>query len=232
MNKTDPINAPDFALSRKGAVIDLNGEPLYQGVSTFGQQIDVHRHPELGHLMFIDGEVQISDVDFVPYHSAMLSFIPKGASILVIGDGDGGFTNQPDYNITQVEPDPVVMVAAENYFGANWTDRDGFRLIHKTLHDYVQMDDPTEYDAVFLAITDEFNSDAKNFEDVAAVWSKLKLGGKLVAQVGCTDDPCFDNYAVNYDYLWQKLDAVREDKKVYIQCFHSDHLFSAFTKDH
>lgn len=231
------IDTPPFKLMRQGALIDMEGTPLYHGVSSFNQMIDFHLHRELGICMFIDGEIQISTADYEKYHKAMLDFVQPGKHILVIGDGDGGFTNRPEYVITQVEPDELATHTAWMYYGANWSSRPGFLLVRKTLAEYVsgaKADGGVRgrYDALFLAITDEFNSDASNFDDVVWLWNHLlTTGGKLVAQVGCVDDPNYQLYLDSYTRLASYLGRHEvADTLTYIDCFHSDHHFLCYTK--
>ncbi len=235
-------NPTPFSLSRHGKLIPVGGTPVFNATSVFGQEVAVHVHEKFGHCLYIDGEIQISELDFEAYHSAMLEFVPAGKHILVIGDGDGGFTNRPDWLITQVEPDEVVMQAAEQFFHANWSSRDQFSLRHCTLQQYVEdmrrhrFDDDwwpaRKIDALFLAITDEFNSDASNFSDVVWLWDHaLSAGGKLVAQVGCVDDPNYAMYLNNYTALSTCLGVhSQDDTKRRIECFHSDHHFRCLTK--
>lgn len=243
---------PFFSLLRSGITYDLSGRPLFSMQSKFGQQVDVHfvdktlyvpKYGEVtinGNVLFIDGEVQIGEQDFTMYHDAMLENILVGSNILVIGDGDGGFTQyDEDFQIYQVEPDPVVMTAASIFFNAQWQRRPSFNVDVRTVEEFIASD-PTKstakYDAIILAITDDFNADAGNFAPVISLWEDyLKTGGMIIAQVGCIDDPDFHTYEANYKSLIAELATRGREPKTrwfyrFISCFLSDHMFMEIIK--
>lgn len=230
---TNLAKTPPYHLERHGSLMDMSGRQIFRAVDPdFGCEVAVHQVPGHGNILFIDGEVQISQRDFEVYHQAMLAFVPKGQHILVIGDGDGGFTNRPDYRITQVEMSTTVRDAASYAFGVCWDSRPGYDLHSCTLNEYLQQSDG-RFDAVFLAITDEFNNDPENFKDVISVWDRIRSGGVLVAQVGCLKDPNFNSYLANYarfeHELAQGISNVQQSRP-FIPCFHSEHVFYAYTK--
>jgi hypothetical protein len=165
----------------------------------------------------------------------MLSFVPFGTDILVVGDGDGGFTNRPDWNITQVEMSSVVRHAAEVAFDIDWKDTDKYTLHSQTLNQYLLDNPENTFDAAFLAITDDFNADKNNFDDVLSVWNRLRPGGVLVAQVGCVRDPNFEEYLNNYSLFENSLNQQELSRvsisEPYIACFHSGHRFHAYFKE-
>ena len=227
---------PAHHLLRNGQLIDMSGTLLFaEEDPDFGCSVEVHRVPNYGNVLFIDGEVQISERDFELYHQAMLAFVPFGADLLVVGDGDGGFTNRPNWNITQVEMSCVVRAAAEEAFGVSWSATDTYTLHHQTLSQYLEDNSQETFDAAFLAITDDFNANKGNFNDVMKVWDRLRPGGVLVAQVGCVEDPNFEEYLNNYSLFESSLNQ-RELSRVaisapYIACFHSGHRFHAYFKE-
>ena len=229
------IKTPAHHLLRNGQLIDMSGTLLFaEEDPDFGSLVEVHHTPAYGNVLFIDGEVQISERDFELYHQAMLAFVPPGANILVVGDGDGGFTHRPAWNITQVEMSCVVRAAAEEAFGVSWGETDAYTLHRKTLKQFLHENRNAKFDAAFLAITDDFNANAENFADVTGVWDRLRSGGVLVAQVGCISDPNFETYLRNYELLEVSLaergfDVVLKSQP-YIPCFHSEHRFHAYYK--
>jgi len=225
------LKTPPYHLERNGQRIDLSGSVYFDEQSKFGR-IEVHTTWNYGYVMFIDGEAQISSRDYKLYHESMLAFVRPSSSILVIGDGDGGFTGRADYRITHVEHDPVIRAAAEQYFDAEWRDD---RLYDCSLNDYLRKHDKgSQYDAIFLAITDEFNADGANFADVKALWdSKLRPGGVMVSQVGCLLDPNYPFYEANHNRFVLGLgDSMSHTSHStpYIPVFHSQHHFLAVHK--
>lgn len=250
-----------YTLCRRGEVINLSGRPLFKKVDDkFGCEVAVHHHPQFGYILFIDGEAQISSRDYYAYHEAMKSLIPgymdpdcddyQRPRILVIGDGDGGFANEPALNVDQVEMSSVVRAAATAAFDVEWPEpykggnaptwRQGqaqHRLFDMTLHDFLSCGASYPrggYDAVILAITDDFNKNLDNFGDVLKLWHDyVRPGGALIAQVGCLDDPDFPYYHGNYMAL--KRSILNElshsvESSPYIPVFHSQHLFIAHYK--
>jgi spermidine synthase len=229
------IKAPARHLLRNGQLIDMSGDVLFEKTDPyFGCNVEVHRVPNYGNVLFIDGEVQISERDFELYHQAMLAFVPFGSDLLVVGDGDGGFTNRPNWNITQVEMSSVVRQAAEVAFDIDWTETDKYKLHSQTLMQYLLDSPENTFDAAFLAITDDFNADKNNFDDVLSVWNRLRPGGVLVAQVGCVKDPNFEKYLNNYSLFESSLNQQELSRvsisEPYISCFHSGHRFHAYFK--
>lgn len=231
-----------YTLQRYGTTVDLSGEQLF--LKHDGEvEVAVHHHPDHGNILFIDGEAQISCRDFKMYHDAMLSFVKPGARILVIGDGDGGFCSKPAYDITQVEMSEVVREAAVAAYGVTWPtpETEYHRLYSMTLSEYLTLTEQRpdgDYDAIFLAITDDFNADRSNFFDVMALWNKkLRPGGVMVSQVGCVNDPEFASYDQNHDELEQALYATHAglvdiiESQPYIHVFHSQHVFRALYKE-
>lgn len=229
-----------YTLSRNGETIDLAGLPVFRAMDGI-HEVAVHVHPDFGSILFIDGDAQISQRDFVLYHQAMLAFVKPGKRILVIGDGDGGFCQQTHYQITQVEMSEVVRHAGTVAFGSRWPSpaNEDHTLYSMTLAQYLEMTavrPDGQYDAIFLAITDDFNADPSNMDDVLALWdSKLKPGGVMVSQVGCLLDPEYDKYDSNHvtfeAVIAEKgeLDRVVESTP-FIPVFHSQHMFRALYK--
>jgi spermidine synthase len=225
---------PKYHLERNSELIDMSGSELFLAHDQ-GHEITVHYKEGYGNVLFIDGEVQISSRDYEVYHQAMLAMVPLSycqfPAILVVGDGDGGFTNRSEFDITQVEMSDVVRHAATLAFGVSWTPTSRYRLFSGTLRQYLDSTPTSKYDAVFLAITDEFNSNPENFRDVREACELIRPGGVLVAQVGCQRDPNFNDYLKNYVNLAESLGLTPcGDSLPWIPCFHSAHLFRAFTK--
>lgn len=233
-----------YTLTRHGQTIDLAGTEIYRQMDGI-TEVAVHHTTDFGNVLFIDGDAQISQRDFIVYHQAMLAFVKPGARILVIGDGDGGFCQQPNYQITQVEMSPVVREAGTVAFGVEWptpvtpADDMGHVLYSMTLCQYLDLTSVRPdgvYDAIFLAITDDFNADPENMRDVLKLWNtKLVPGGVMVSQIGCLLDPNYPDYDANHAALEHELFETSDLERIvestpYIPVFHSQHMFRALFK--
>jgi spermidine synthase len=146
--------------------------------------LEILFNPLFGNMMFIDGEIQISEADYEAYHDGMWYAANAPESrVLVVGDGDGGFTRYCPTPIEIVERDPDVCLAGARYFGAEWGN---VTLHQKSLDEF----EPSErYDVIMLAIDDGFNTAPELERELDRVAGWLKPGGRIVAQVGTQLDP-------------------------------------------
>ena len=68
-------------------------ELVYQRRTQY-QFVEVYRHPYFGHILVIDGSLQITQRDEVNYHEMTahvpLAYLPAARRALIIGGGDGG----------------------------------------------------------------------------------------------------------------------------------------------
>ena len=108
-------------------VLDL-GARLLATRSAF-QAIEVFETEAFGHVMTIDGDLQITEMDECHYHEMMvhvpLASRPPGAGaprVLIIGGGDGGCAREvlrwPGATVTLVDIDAAVLDAARRFFPA------------------------------------------------------------------------------------------------------------------
>ena len=108
-------------------VLDL-GARLLATRSAF-QAIEVFDTEAFGHVMTIDGDLQITEMDECHYHEMMvhvpLASRPPGAGaprVLIIGGGDGGCAREalrwPGATVTLVDIDAAVLDAARRFFPA------------------------------------------------------------------------------------------------------------------
>lgn len=242
------MNSRGYTLVRRGKTIVLSEEKdiieKRESDVFAGVEVAVATHPVHGNILYLDGEAQISNQDYYLYHLAMLSLMKaelnSGGKILVIGDGDGGFSSlvRDDlcpYKVTQVEPCGVTREMASKYFGVDWSN---VNLYDCTLSGFLKEEQKSMYDGIFLAITDDFNLHKDNLDDIQVLWEKyLKAGGALICQVGCKEDPNFTRYLSTYRMLQNKLSLIHknlsytQDSEPYISVFHSTHLFRAFYKE-
>jgi len=193
----------------------------------------VARNPLFGNMMFIDGEIQISEADFVDYHTAMWKAAHRFISVpdlapraLVIGDGDGGFTciRTGARSIDVVERDHAVIAAGEKYFGADW----GRVNLHTVSLD--KFEPAHEYDIVMLAIDDGFNGAAEFEADLDRISGWLKPGGKLVAQAGSDLDPKHPRILDRYSRWADRNRFVWVRTQAYIRCYFCHENFFVMEK--
>jgi spermidine synthase len=97
---------------------------LYRTASPF-QRIQVVESVSLGHILVIDNDLMLNEVDEFHYHEMMahvpLAYLPKASRALVIGGGDGGTLQQvlqhPNIaNATLVDIDRKVVETCKRYF--------------------------------------------------------------------------------------------------------------------
>ena len=138
-----------------------------------------------GKVLFFDGEIQITSIDFELYHNIMveLANIKDNDDILIIGDGDGGFTafdwvSRAEY----IERDEDIMQVGSDHFGADWSKPK--KINRMPLQDFVPVQ---KYDVIFLAITDDFNR-VSLYESFKKFTDWLRPNGRIVTQVGCDLD--------------------------------------------
>lgn len=214
VERRDYVDSPFFEAKFKVQILESRMTPFCH--------LEIAWSPLFGHLMFIDGEIQISEADDADYHTAMWRAAHRFISVpdlcpraLVVGDGDGGFTRirTGARSIDVVERDRDVIAAGERYFGADW----GKVNLHVTGLDEFKPDG--QYDVAMLAIDDGFNGAVEFEADLERVVSWIKPGGKLVAQAGSDLDPkhpaIFDRYrewANTNRFPWAR-------ERVYIRCY-------------
>jgi spermidine synthase len=176
-----------------------------------------------GHLMFIDDEIQITSLDFAKYHD-FIHLIGKMAdadSVLIIGDGDGGFTHYDweGQNVICVERDQDIMDSGKEYFGANW---DRYRVVKQDANHLEYP--PASFDVIVWAISDEWNRSDAMRDNLSKVMTWLKPKGRLVAQVGTVFD-------VNYQDVRHKYETCAESfsdhqfHHLYMPSFFSEEVF-------
>lgn len=184
--------------------------------------MDIAFNPLFGNLMFLSREIQISEYDYDAYHDHVIKHADFGCSnvigkprMLVIGDGDGGFT-MPKYkwiDIEIVEREEDVAKAGEKWFGADWTN---VSLTISAVEDF----EPAlaNYDAISMAVDAGFNNGPLEYQ-IDRLWKWLKPGGRLIGQASTTFDPAFvktraiyEKWAMRHsvDYYWSQ---------VYIGCY-------------
>ena len=160
-----------------------NSKRIYTKKSKY-QKIEVFKDKNLGHILSIDGDVQLSEYDEINYHE-MLVHVPmayvKPTNVLIIGGGDGGTLREvckyPDItNIVMVEIDHEVINAAKKFF-VNF--RSAFADSRVTLRimdafKYLQEDNGLVFDAVFIDVTD-FNQSDKLFTEESIQNTKLRM---------------------------------------------------------
>lgn len=207
--KSDYLDSPYFHIEHKGQWLLHKQTPFCK--------LEILFNPLFGNMMFINDEIQISELDYVHYHRMMwkvAGLYHSQPKVLVLGDGDGGFTQFHQFaDVTIVDRDLDVIKAGGQYFGAEWDKVD---LQVKSIEDF---EPDSTYDAIFLAIDDGFNTSdgLENHLDRIMKW--LRPMGKLVAQAGTDLDPKHPGIAKRY-VKWAKENKVSHKfTKVHIQCY-------------
>ncbi|MBL8087001.1 MAG: hypothetical protein JNM85_02880 [Chthonomonas sp.] len=142
---------------------------LYSRKSEF-QQIDIYDTEVFGRMLFLDGHVQLSELDECSYHEALVHIpllaqrAPKRA--LVIGGGDGGVLrelckHQTIEHIDMVEIDRAVVEAAREFLPQVSAGAFEDRRVHLHIADafpYVKA--PHEvYDLIIIDATDTYEDE-------------------------------------------------------------------------
>lgn len=97
-------------------------QTLYRETTPF-QELEVLETEELGRVMVLDGNIQVTEADEFIYHEMIahipLSTHPRPREVLVIGGGDGGTAREAlkheGVSIDLVEIDPSVVEASKKY---------------------------------------------------------------------------------------------------------------------
>lgn len=167
------------------------------------QEILIIENEKFGKMLFLDKELQISEIGQYKYDNAFVSCIPRKhkeriENILIIGGGDGGVGNQllktfPNIkHIDMIEIDGRVIELCKKYFsgicGGVFSDdkvsviiTDAFNFIKET---------NKKYNAIFIDLTDvvnrQMNIELNNIMD--SVNKILLNNGYLVVQASSAYD--------------------------------------------
>lgn len=214
LEQHDYCDSPYFNIIFKVQVLEIKNTPFCR--------LEILYNPLFGNMMFIDGEIQISESDFETYHTAMWKAAHRFIGVpdlapraLVIGDGDGGFTRirTGARSIDIIERDGDVIEAGARYFGADWSAVN----LHKTgLEDF---EPQHEYDVVLLAIDDGFNCSAALESQLDRITSWLRPGGKIVAQAGTDLDPKHPKILARYARWAEAKGWLWTTTQAYIGCY-------------
>ena len=107
--------------------------------------------------------------------------------ILIVGDGDGGFTKLPCADkIVQIERDADMREAGARFFGADWGK---LAKLHATSWEEFCLssggfDHPGSFDSIMFAVTDDFMRENVSNNVLHAV-NLLSDHGTILIPVGC-----------------------------------------------
>ncbi|NPV89436.1 MAG: polyamine aminopropyltransferase [Firmicutes bacterium] len=174
-------------------------QTLYRETTRF-QELEVLETEELGRVMVLDGNIQVTEVDEFIYHE-MIAHVPlythpRPREVLIIGGGDGGTAREAlkheGVSIELVEIDPSVVEASKRYLpqmgGALDDPRvkviigDGIEYIEKC---------QKKYDVVIIDSSDPVGPAVGLFSEgfYRQVHRVLNEDGLLIAQ---TESPSFN----------------------------------------
>ena len=154
------------------------------------QTIEVFHDPTFGHILSIDGDVQLSEYDERNYHEMLvhvpMAYVPSAEKVLIIGGGDGGTLREvckyPSLtDIVMVELDAKVIDAARRYFVDFRTAFGDPRVTLKIMDAfaYLREEQNILFDAVFVDVTD-FNQSNKLFTQESIENLKRRMQPKSV----------------------------------------------------
>lgn len=153
-----------------------NSHRVYKTRSQY-QTIEVYKDKLFGHILCIDGDIQLSEYDEHNYHEMLvhvpMAYLKSPQNVLIIGGGDGGTLREvckyPSLvNIVMVEIDDKVVEAAKQYFVQFRSGFEDPRVSLKIMDAFHYLREEKEilFDAIFVDVTD-FNQSDKLFTDEA-----------------------------------------------------------------
>jgi spermidine synthase len=188
---------PDHAISFK--IDEVLVPPTFTGF----QNIAVYKNTTFGHVMVLDGAIQLTDLDEHFYHetvahTAMINN-PKAKHILIIGGGDCGIARELlKYETIQeifvVDIDPVVTQIAKDHFpkltrGVIGNKR--LKIMHEDGTNIQKLFGDKKFDTIIMDTTDETETAAPIFsksylktvhKQLAADGVLMRLGGSVLLQ--------------------------------------------------
>ena len=177
----------ELQLSKQVAYV-FDKAVLVEEKQTAFQYVEVYAHPEFGHILVIDGSLQITERDEHVYHEMSahlpLAYLPDAKKALIIGGGDGGVLTRvlQHRNIEHAALVDIDMYAmrdfTQSYFPhlfSAFLDRrtkayayDGNAWLDEQLEDSAQRGtydlvviDSTDYGSAETLFTDAFYAKAK-----------------------------------------------------------------------
>ena len=205
--KNHTINMGDFDINYE---ID---EVLFDDTSEY-QHIQVFSTKNLGNILSIDNDLQISEKDENIYHE-MISNVPinyfnKNINILVLGGGDGGVAREAlKHNnvdkVTIIELDKMVVDVTKKYFKnlSNTFDNERLELKIQDGIKFVEEYTGPKFDIIIMDLTDFGQSNPLH---------ELNFYKKLIRL--CNDDYIicfnFDNFdKIENENMYKKLEELK-----------------------
>ncbi len=187
------------------------GQVILERTQSRYQTITVIDHDVLGRVLFLDGRVQISEIDDEPYSEALVlpatvtllgNAHKHNLNVLIIGGGDLGvlevltrFSNEKIGNITLVDLDPEVIEISKRYLVSihndSWKD-DRYKYVAMDGREYIEeaLRDSKKFDLVILDLPDPNNDILATFyslEFYNDVYSLLDEDGMMATQATQAD---------------------------------------------
>jgi len=193
---------------------------LVEEVESEGMKVVIGNNEQFGNMLFINDEIQATEYDTKIYHDAVAKHIGDNDSVLIVGDGDGGFTHYPwSKNAVVIERSKLIMDLSEKYLDANWNNVKEICCID--FKDYVFKE---KYDVIIFAVSDDFNRNGVR-EFCKKAIANLNKGGKLIAQVGSTFDIEAIPVVVEYTNIGKILFPTCCFEKTYVPSFFCEEIF-------
>lgn len=173
------------------------------------QQIDIYRTTELGHMLFLDGHVQLAEFDEHAYHESFahipLSGMASPKSALIVGGGDGGLLRElcrhSFSTIHMVEIDDMVVATCRDHLpglshGA--FDDPRVQIFYEDAFAFLK-NPPQRYDAIYIDATDVYEEEDGSLSEQLFTGgfyrdcrNALTEGGIVATQA---DNPVFCSYS-------------------------------------
>lgn len=165
------------------------------------QEIVIAHDPSLGHLLYLDDDLQIADAD-EPYNQAITRPLIEGGAlgeVLILGGGDGGalraLLNAGARRAVLVDIDGEVIALARRYLPSlcgDAFDRPGAEVVVGDA--FVYLDDEAQWDGIVYDLTmdpirEEQPRTAFIKEVLAKIAQRLRPGGVMAMQCCGADEP-------------------------------------------
>jgi spermidine synthase len=155
----DNLYSKKIGLKKNGSLT-----PLHSTISPY-QHILVARSERFGKTLYLNGELQVTELDSEKYHEYLIlpaiSAHPNPQKILIAGEGDGGGLYQAlKYNfqtIDHVELDPKVISVSQQYLFPIHHGALSHPKINRHIQDayqFIRQTKPNTYDIIVLAFPD------------------------------------------------------------------------------
>ena len=179
----------------EGVGIAFRGLQMVHHEKTAHQEVVIYYHDLLGHILVLNGEIQVTEREGFFYHEALVHpalSLTEPARVLIVGGGDGGALREvlrhPVREVQVVEIDARVPELARRYLAGvhegAWSDP-RVRLVIADAADFVRRAEGP-YEAILLDIPDPGGPAGSLYDEafMRALVPLLTEDGVLALQAG------------------------------------------------